>query len=327
MPRSVAPARAATVPAFAKINLSLVVLGRRADGFHELRTVFQAVSLSDRVTLRWRPGARWSVRATPEIPNNLAVRAAEAIHQAVRLRGRLEIEIEKRIPMGGGLGGGSSNAAAVLLALPVLAGVRMPEGEVHAAAASLGSDVPFFLEGGAALGLGRGEELYPLQSPSESWGLVVSTGLKVSTAAAYKALGRPSWTELTSRELSNRLNRFRVLAGALCGSGEERDWRGQSENDFEPVVFQRHPQLSELRERLCETGAFPARISGSGSALFGLFRTRRECEKARRLLQDAGAVPIRLLNRREYRAEWLRALRAHRNGMQWPPRSKYENRN
>ena len=197
--------RAAVVPSLAKVNLDLRVLYKRRDGFHELRTVFQTISLADRIGIVYTPGPKTSVAITGnvDIPNNLIVRAAEAVLNATKAKGAIEFQLHKQIPMGGGLGGGSSNAAAVLLALPVLLGKSVKPAKLHELAAELGSDVPFFLYGGTALGLGRGTELFPLADAPAARGLVVAPGIHVSTAEAYKALDRQAGS--TDRK-STRLN-------------------------------------------------------------------------------------------------------------------------
>src|SRR5438552_2025183 len=151
--------RKATLRSLAKVNLDLRVLHRRADGFHELRTVFQTVSLADTIEIEYEPSRRTELTLDDalSIPDNLILRAARAALESMRVHARVHFRLKKKIPMGGGLGGGSSNAAAVLLALPVLVGGKL--NDLEEIAGTLGSDVPFFLSGGAALGVGRGTEL------------------------------------------------------------------------------------------------------------------------------------------------------------------------
>ena len=160
--------RIATVRSFAKINLDLRVLYKRPDDYHELRTIFQTISLADAIHIGYTPArhTRLAIEGNVDIPDNLIVRAAQAVLDAGRVRGEVKFRLEKKIPMGAGLGGGSSNAAAVLLALPVLAGARIPLARLVELGTALGSDVPFFLYGGTALGIGRGTELYPLADVS-----------------------------------------------------------------------------------------------------------------------------------------------------------------
>lgn len=184
--------RRARVRAFAKINLSLKVLNKRPDGFHEIRTVFQTVGLADTLEFAFSPGRGVSILVHDPlgIENNLVERAARAFFEATGARGTVEVTLKKVIPMGGGLGGGSSDAAATLLALAGLCGRKAPMELLARLAASLGSDVPFFLYGGTALGLGRGEELYPLPDAKPSPVLILAPPVHVSTPEAYRALGR-----------------------------------------------------------------------------------------------------------------------------------------
>ncbi len=164
------------VPAFAKLNLDLRVLYKRPDGYHELRSIFQTISLSDRLLIRFRRSRRTEIRTAGnvEIADNLIVQAALLCLEDMRVSAAIDFQLEKRIPMGAGLGGGSADAAAVLLALPALAGKNVPVQRLMALAAQLGSDVPFFLLGGTAAVLGRGEELYPLPDLRSPYVLLVS---------------------------------------------------------------------------------------------------------------------------------------------------------
>lgn len=315
--------REATVPAFAKLNLSLHVLGRRADSFHELRTVFQTIALADRLHIRYAPGGplRIALDDPLRIPNNLVTRAAEAAAEAVNLRGTIEMSLTKRIPLGGGLGGGSTDAAAVLLALPALAGKRLEARERARLALTLGSDVPFFLEGGTAIGLGRGEELYPLATPAAPHVLLLTPGLHVSTPEAFRSLARRPVAELTFTELIPTLETFRSLVAALSSPRAEAGWQGFCENDFEGAVFGQHPRLAVLRRKLERGGAEPARMSGSGSTLYGVFPTVERMRAAQEAFEGEAWIATRFLNRGRYRASWYRALAGIVDTTQWPPQS------
>lgn len=312
-------ARRAVVPSFAKVNLSLKVLGRRPDGYHELRTVFQTVGLHDRIAFEFTP-ARRGLDITLEdalaIPDNLVLRAARLFCQRQGVRGRLRMRLEKRIPMGAGLGGGSSNAAVVLLALGPLTGRCAPLEGLREMAAELGSDVPFFLFGGTALGLGRGEELYPLPEAPRYRVLIVAPPVHVSTAEAYRALGR---AELTSPVDFRKLSIFQSFV-----------WRAEylsgAENDFESAVFGLHPELGRWKRKLERLGAHAARLSGSGAALFGVFPDRAKLQGA---LPQFSTEPLKvfsttMLGRAQYHARVLRSLREHLTGEAWPPGSRYE---
>ncbi len=185
---------------FAKINLDLRVLNKRTDGYHELRTIFQTISLADTIEIEYRPGRSGiEIKSNLNIPGNLIVRAADSVMKATGRTGRIGFVLHKRIPLGGGLGGGSSNAAAVLLALPFLLGKPLPIEKLMELAAGLGSDVPFFLLGGTALGLGpRDGALSVARSFHARPALLIAPGIHVSTAEAY-ASARP--------EIDNRLAR------------------------------------------------------------------------------------------------------------------------
>lgn len=314
--------------ALAKINLGLKVLYRRPDGYHELRTVFQTVSLADTVDLEFRPGRTCAVEAVPEIPGNLAVRAAERLFETVRIRGSLWIRITKRIPMGSGLGGGSSDAAAVLMALPVLAGRAVPLETLIEIGGSLGSDVPFFLLGGSAVALGRGTELYPLPDAPAYHGLIVTPGIHVSTPEAYRRLGRPAW-EATAASLTpagnfNYINKFQAFVWGAEGRPAARSAAPGFENDFEPVVFDLHPRLEAIKRNLKKLGAWCVSMSGSGSAIFALFESREQAVEARRQWRAEPAFLIRTVSRSQYRRMWWRGLAPHLDGRVWPLRSRYE---
>ncbi len=310
-------ARRVRVRALAKLNLDLRVLYKRPDQYHELRTIFQTISLGDVIEIAFTPGRRAaiSIEGNREIPDNIVAKAAELVLAQTHASGRVDFRLEKRIPMGGGLGGGSSDAAAVLLALPVLTGRATELERLMEMAAMLGSDVPFFLLGGTAAGIGRGAELFPLPVSARGVGIVVSTGVHVSTAEAYAALG----PRLTTESKQNKIVSFQSrLWGRDCVSGV-------GANDFESVVFAQHPQLASWKRRLQKLGAKPAMMTGSGSALFGLFRTREEAVRAARSIQeeDVEVFPVSMVSRLQYRAMWWRWLGAHLKEKRWPPPSRY----
>ena len=180
-------------------------------------------------------------------------------------------------------------------------------------AAQLGSDVPFFLLGGAAVALGRGTELYPIPDPPLGHGLLIAPGLHVSTAAAYRALT----PRLTTESQQNKIVSFQSVAwgghGAASSAGHV--------NDFETVVFEQHPQLARLKERLVKLGAQPALMTGSGSALFGLFDSRAQVNRAIKSFADERVFPISLVGRAGYRRLWWRALQPYIDDELWPPLS------
>jgi 4-diphosphocytidyl-2-C-methyl-D-erythritol kinase len=296
-----------TVPSFAKLNLDLRVLHQRPDRFHELRTVFQTISLKDSLTIEFdlAKRTRLDLSCSIDIADNLVVRAAKLILEQMRVKAWVRFALDKQIPMGAGLGGGSSNAAAVLIALPALAGKPVPMAERVRLAETLGSDVPFFLLGGTAVGLGRGTELYPLPDQPAHHALVISTGVHVSTAEAYRALGHNVTDALTSRQQSPILREFQTVAWALNRSRLEQL---PLKNDFEKAVFKLHPELGATVRKLRRLGARPAVMTGSGSAIFGVFGNAQETRAAARHFPAARSFPVRFVNRRQYQSQWLRAL-------------------
>ena len=304
-----------TVPSLAKLNLDLRVLHKRPDGYHELRTIFQTVSLRDTISVDFEPGKRSRIEldSSIDIPDNLVLRAAQLAAEELKIRASLRISLKKKIPMGAGLGGGSSNAAAVLIALAALAGKQVPLPELIRLGEQLGSDVPFFLYGGTALGLGRGTELYPLPDQPPRPVLIIATGVHVSTAEAYRVLDRKIQGEenlhvtnaLTSPRKFPILGEFQVVAWNL----DQPDFtRLRFVNDFEEPVFRTHRSLAAVARKLRQLGAQPALMTGSGSAIFGVFQTARELAAVTRQFPPGTAFPVSFVSRRQYRRLWRRAL-------------------
>lgn len=298
-----APDAAVRVRSFAKVNLGLEVLRPRDDGYHELRTLFQTIDLHDDILLR--PRARDVVVRCdhPEVPTderNLALRAAAALRRYARVQAGVEIAIEKRIPVGGGLGGGSSNAAAVLMALDRLWGLGLGPSGLHPLARKLGADVPYFLVGGTALGLGRGDEVYPLHRQLEGHVVLAFPGLPVSTAAVFRRLAGG----LTPRENSYTI--FRFVSCDLEGSSSMK----MLSNELETAALEEAPELRQqvrrIRGFLVRDGALLASLSGSGSSYFGWFDDPRRADEALASLREAGfsAARSRTLSLEEYRRSW-----------------------
>jgi len=200
----------------------------------------------------------------------------------------------------------------VLLALPVLAGGVLAWPALASVAAELGSDVPFFLMGGRAVGIGRGTELFPLPEGPAMRGLLVAPKVHVSTAEAYRALSPGLTTELQQ----NKIFSFQSQVWDVSTDVPAR-------NDFEPAVFERHPELAAWKGRLLEAGARPALMTGSGSALFGLFRDAAEVSRAVAELGETELLRISLVSRARYRKLWWRWLKEHCRGNAWPPCSLY----
>lgn len=300
-----------TVPSLAKLNLDLRVLHKRPDNFHELRTIFQTISLGDTLQIGFVFSRRPSITldSSLDIADNLVVRSAKLILDALNVRAAVNFKLIKKIPMGAGLGGGSSNAASVLLALPVLAKKPLPPAQLVRFAEALGSDVPFFLLGGTALALGRGTELYPLPDLPSHHAVVVSTGIHVSTADAYHSLRRtitPDVTNaLTSTATSPILREFQAVAWALEGSPLETL---PVKNDFEDAVFKTHPELAAVARKLRKFGARPALMTGSGSAIFGIFPNGAAARTAADAFPAGQATPVRFVTRAQYQRRWQKAL-------------------
>ena len=258
------------IPAFAKINLRLDVLGKREDGFHELRTIFQTISLQDELRLRASrsEGTALSIEgnqllSAEPVEKNLVYRAVDALRRELRIRGGVEIQLKKAIPAGRGLGGGSSDAAAALHGYLRLTKKKLAAARLMEIAASLGADVPFFLWGGRALGVNKGDEIYPLPDIAKRHVLVVSPwDIHVPTPDAYGWLNAKA-LRLTKSAANPKLWEFCTLCWSAQGSGLS--------NDFEEPVFRRHPRLDEIKRELLQRGAAEASLAGSGSAVFGVF--------------------------------------------------------
>ena len=285
--------------AFAKINLRLHVLGRRPDGYHELRTIFQAISLHDTLELRVapRPNSGLELKFTTDdaslpLEENLVTRALRAICSELQFQGSVTAHLKKRIPVARGLGGGSSDAAAAMVGMLRL--LQPAEADFALArlveiSAALGADVPFFLVGGRAVAVNRGDEIYPLPDMAKRTILMVSPrDIGVSTKDAYQWL---------SAELTNRAQTPSIWGFcALCWSRREAGLA----NDFEAPVFDRHPRLREIRDGLLQEGAADAALAGSGSAVFGVFRNPAQARRAARNFPEDTTFVAETLNRAEY---------------------------
>jgi 4-diphosphocytidyl-2-C-methyl-D-erythritol kinase len=265
------------VPAFAKINLRLEVLGKRPDNFHELRTIFQTISLKDELRFKKsrKPGIDLQIQGNTSLSaeppdKNLVYRAVDAVRRELGIQDGVAIELRKTIPAGRGMGGGSSDAAAALIGYLRLVKKQLPRERLFALGASLGADVPFFLEGGRALGIGKGDEIYPLPDIPKRHLLVVSPkSIHVPTPDAYRWLNAP---QLTNSAVNPKLYGFCALAWSLQG--------GPLLNDFEEAVFQQHPRLAAIKRDLLQNGATEALLAGSGSAVFGVFPSPAKARRA-----------------------------------------------
>ena len=282
-----------TVKSFAKINLGLEVVGERPDGYHDIRTLFQTVSLADELEIE--PAPAGVIRVDGDDPSvawdetNLVHRAARLLLEARGTAAGARITVRKSVPAGKGLGGGSSNAAAALLALNRLWRTALGADELAGLAVRLGADVPFFLHGGLCLGEGVGERLTRLPDLAPLPCLFVFPPFPIRTAAIYAGLG----PTLTFEGKISKIMRFL----------ESGDF-GLLENDLERVIFRAHPELERWKTFFRERGALVAQVSGSGSAVYGLFADAESAREAQRWLP--GTTDARLaatLPREGYWAE------------------------
>ena len=256
----------------AKINLGLWVGRKRADGFHDIVTIIAPVELADTIAIRRaKTGIEVSCDSAevPSGPGNLAHKAAAAFMEAARINAGCRIRIRKCVPVGGGLGGGSSNAATVLAGLNRLLGRPLSPRRLRLVGASLGSDVPAFLMNGPCIARGRGEKLRRIRLPRLAV-LLCFPGYPVPTAWAYAELDR---LRGTGQGLTRPVISPKILRAALRRN-EPDQVAAQLRNSFEPAVFRRHPALGHAKELLLRHGAFAASLSGSGSTVYGLVRTK-----------------------------------------------------
>ncbi len=333
-----------TVRSFAKINLGLYIGSLRADGFHDLRTVYQTIALHDVIRVSIGRGTGIEIFcADPRVPcneSNTCYRVAERVMEELDATGRVTIEIEKRLPVQGGLGAGSSNAVAAMIGLERALKKRLTQPKRLRIAAAVGSDLPMFVVGGTVLGVGRGEEVYPVADLASTPVVIVTPEVGVSTPRAFadwNALAenavelRSAWTGqrpvptssragLTHLDGSDRLLEVsRALSAWLNSLYTGASARGRSragsllldlvrtgiENDFEKVVFPQYPELRDIKGALERAGAVYASLSGSGSALYGLFRTGTAAAKAVNRLTKQGlrAEATTMLTRSQYWAK------------------------
>jgi 4-diphosphocytidyl-2-C-methyl-D-erythritol kinase len=354
------PSMTVTVRSFAKINLGLYIGAARADGYHDLRTIYQTIALHDLIRVSVRRGSGIEILCTnkdPRVPldsSNTCYRITERVLDELAVKSNLTVEIDKRLPVQGGLGAASSNAVATMVALERALKKKLSPVARLRIAAEVGSDLPLFLVGGTVLGVGRGEEVYPLGDLPSLPIVIVTPELGVSTARAFadwdglvesgaelrsagthrlrsgQARGdaRPSIDRLTRFGGSDRLFEVGCLLSSwltdLNNSGSPNTGasaKGGSragkllsdlvrtgiENDFEKVVFPQYPELRDIKGALERAGSKYASLSGSGSTLYGLFRSHGDAAKAASRLQRQGvrAVATSTLTRQNY---WKKIL-------------------
>jgi 4-diphosphocytidyl-2-C-methyl-D-erythritol kinase len=280
---------------YAKINLGLHILGRRSDGYHEIRTIFQTISLHDRleIELTRKRTIKFECECDQIRSNeNLVVKAINYLCQYMHLPQGFRVHLKKKIPLGAGLGGGSSNAAIALLGIRRLLGLNLSNEDLFEIGGVLGSDVPFFFVGGRALGVGRGSEVYPLEDQPAKDLLLLVPPYPVSTARAYARLSLP---------LTKKINKSMIPVFCPAYIDSLSNGLGM-ENDFEKVVFEDFPELKQLKTRMLNRGANTAALTGSGSALFAIFNSKGDLKKARDGIKAEGTqlIPAQTLSRTRY---------------------------
>ncbi len=287
-----------TLPSFAKINLFLRILGRRDDGFHELCTVFQTVSLHDNLSFSRHDEIVLTCgdKNIPTDKRNLITKAALELKRKFNIKSGAKIHLEKNIPAPGGLGGGSSNAAVALFGLIKLWEIEIDLAELLKIGEKLGSDVPFFFDGGTALGTGRGTEIFPLADMSENHLLIVTPSVNIPTADAFAGLNLPRLTNKTSKSILQ-----------ICRDDAQTLDLRQSllVNDFEKSVFKLEPEIERVKEKLLELKAERALLAGSGASVFAVFDDKDSLKNAFEILKterDWRKFVVRTISRREYRA-------------------------
>jgi len=280
------PEGSLVVGAPAKINLFLEILGKRPDGYHNLHSLFQAVSLFDRLTFKSlpEPGLRLTISGNSSIPtgpDNTISRAYEAVCDACHLSFGMSVNLEKNIPSGAGLGGGSADAAATILACKLLFASDLTSVNMTAIGLRVGSDVPFFFSSGQAIVTGRGEIIRESQFPTDYWLALITPNLSISTAASYAGLNMP----LTEMRQPSSLHGSRSV-------GEFINSLRLTGNDFERGHLESFPVLGRIRDVLRDRGAQLVRMSGSGSTMFGIFETAPEWANEHEFEQESWQVNV-----------------------------------
>lgn len=286
-----------TLPAFAKINWFLKVLGKREDGFHELFTAFQTVSLCDKLSFTESDNLYLSCN-DPNIPindENLIIKAAKVLQERFKINKGAEIYLEKNIPSPGGLGGGSADCAVALLGLLKLWNLKISLRELTEIGKNLGSDVPFFFTGGTALGKGRGTEIEEIEEIEEKYMIIVTPNINIHTPLAFSKLNAPHLTNLSSKSILK----------ICCDEAQKlRSRREALINDFELVIYEIEPELKRIKENLLECGAQSALMSGSGASIFGIFEneeTRQATLKALETEISWRKFAVATVSRKNYR--------------------------
>jgi 4-diphosphocytidyl-2-C-methyl-D-erythritol kinase len=295
---------------YAKINWTLEVLGLRPDGYHELRTILQTIDLHDELLFERTESGIEIISNEPALPldeGNLVYRAADLLRQSKRIHAGVRAHINKRIPMGGGLGGGSSNAAMTLLALQQLWQTPLQAEELIELGATIGSDVPCFFYGGTVVGLGRGAEVYPLPDCIRPHLLLVVPPIHVATRDAYAALRQRLTTQSHLAKIADCCAAVLRTYQPWSTSSGEFGWKDAGANDLEPVVVALYPEISRMLQQIDELGATLVRMSGSGSTVFAVFDSEEIANHAQAELAKTPwrVIRTRTVGRDEYWESWV----------------------
>lgn len=286
-----------TLPAFAKINWFLHILGKREDNFHELCTLFQTISLCDYLTFSASAELHLTCNDLniPTDEQNLIIRSAKVLQERFGIKKGAEIRLEKNIPSPGGLGGGSADCAVALLGLLKLWGLKINLSQLVEIGKHLGSDVPFFFYGGTALGTGRGTEIIEVEDVTEKYLLIITPNINVPTAMAFAKFDAPRLTNISSKSILK----------LCCDEANTFNSRQRTpKNDFESVIFKIEPELKRVKQTLLSYGAKVALMSGSGASIFGIFEneeTRQATLKALKEEVNWRMFAVATISRSEYR--------------------------
>ncbi len=266
-----------TLKAFAKINVGLRITGQRDDGYHSLKTLYQTVNIYDKVILNLKdePGIkfRWQGENVPDGEQNICSKAAKALFEFIGEEKGVTIELEKILPVGSGLGGGSSDAACVIRGLNELLDTKLSVKDMEGIASKLGADIPFFIRGGCQYAEGIGDELSPGELSKDWVLLLVVPDIRINTSWAYEGIHPLS--------LTRNINDVNLASFPHNGDAKNRK---MFRNDFEPLVFSKYPEIGDIKKSLLKSEVEFASLSGSGSAVYGLYETTEKAEKAMKLV-------------------------------------------
>jgi len=266
-----------TLKAYAKINVGIRITGQRDDGYHSIKTLYQTVNIYDTVKLNLKdePGVtfNWQGENVPDGKDNICSKAANSLFEFIGEEKGVNIKLEKTLPVGSGLGGGSSDAACVIRGLNELLDTKLSVKNMEDIASELGADIAFFIRGGCQYAEGIGDELSPGELHEEWVLLLVVPDIRIDTSWAYKGIHPLS--------LTRNINDVNLASFRHNGDAENKK---QFRNDFEPLVFSEYPEIGDIKNNLLKSGAEFASLSGSGSAVYGFYNTTEKAEKAMKLV-------------------------------------------